>query len=76
MSAKKNEAPIKRWTAKRRTALVLEILRGQTTIQDASSLKPARSNCASYSMLTALPCGANVSQSKKAKYLNPSKALS
>ena len=36
MNTKKNEAPIKRWTAKRRTALVLEILRGQTTVQDAS----------------------------------------
>lgn len=32
----KSEKTIKRWTAKRRTALVLEILRGQTTVQEAS----------------------------------------
>ena len=35
---------IKRWTAKRRTALVLEILRGETTINEAArkhDLKPS-----------------------------------
>ena len=32
----KTDKPIKRWTAKRRTALDLEILRGRTTVQEAS----------------------------------------
>ena len=31
---------IKRWTAKRRAALVLEILRGQTTVADAAHPRP------------------------------------
>jgi transposase-like protein len=31
-----NDEPLKRWTAKRRTALVLEILRGDTTAAEAA----------------------------------------
>lgn len=31
-----DEQDIKRWTAKRRAALVLEILRGQTTVADTA----------------------------------------
>jgi transposase-like protein len=31
-----NEETLKRWTAKRRSALVLEILRGDTTIAEAA----------------------------------------
>ncbi len=38
------EDDIKRWTAKRKTALVLDIIQGKTTISEASSafdLKPS-----------------------------------
>jgi transposase-like protein len=31
-----NDQPIKRWTAKRRSALVLSLLRGETSIQEAA----------------------------------------
>jgi transposase-like protein len=31
-----NDEPLRRWTAKRRTALVLEILRGDTTAAEAA----------------------------------------
>lgn len=33
----KAEAEIKRWTAKRKSALVLEIIQGKTTVAEASS---------------------------------------
>ena len=35
-SKNKSEDTIKRWTAKRRTALVLKILKGETTAQEAA----------------------------------------
>lgn len=31
-----DDQPIKRWTAKRRSALVMSILRGETSVQEAS----------------------------------------
>ncbi|AMJ50123.1 hypothetical protein CESP606_16640 [Cereibacter sphaeroides] len=34
--------PIKRWTAKRKTALVVEIIQGKTTLVEAGAAPPVR----------------------------------
>ena len=31
-----NDSPVQRWTAKRRSALVMGILRGETSVQEAA----------------------------------------
>ena len=36
MSQETNQSPVKRWTAKRKSAVVLDILRGKTTVAEVA----------------------------------------